>query len=167
MCGITQQELKEILSYNSETGAFTWLTKRKGKQAGAQDANGYCRIRINTTLYKVHRLAWLYVHGQLPTGFIDHINGDPSDNRIANLRECSHQENLWNIGVRRSNKSGFRGVHWHTRSGKWRAQISINGKLCDIGHYSTADLASEAYETRAKELHGEFYRAPIGKSSVI
>ena len=159
MCGITQKELKEILSYDPEKGNFTWLVgKMAGKKAAALQNKDYIHIKINTKFYLAHRLAWLYVNGRFPNCQIDHINGIINDNRIANLRECSNSENNFNVGIMRTNTSGFKGVSWHKASGNWRAQINIDGRIMRLGGFATAELASEAYQTKAREFHGEFYR---------
>lgn len=162
---LTQAQLKELLSYDPETGVFTWLNgKLAGKKAGP-NSNGYLFIGINNKSYSQHRLAWLYVYGLFPIKVIDHINGIISDNRICNLRECSDLENSWNAGVGRGNTSGFKGVSWHKPpNNKWRAQIKVFGKNILIGSYQTAELASAAYQAKARELHGEFYRAPVVKA---
>ena len=157
---LTQSELKKILSYDQETGDFTWLVgaKMAGKIAGSAHNKGYLKISNNGKCYLAHRLAWLYVNGTMPLNEIDHINGARNDNRIANLRACVKQENLWNVKVRSDNLSSFKGVSWHKVSGKWRAQIVIYGNSKHLGIFSTAELASKAYEAKARELHGEFYR---------
>ena len=157
---LTQEQLKQKLSYDPETGDFTWLvgTKMIGKKAGSIDSKGYCRIQINGKFCKSHRLAWLYVYGEFPSADIDHVNGVRNDNRIKNLRDCSRIENMWNVGIIPSNTSGFKGVVWRERDSKWQAQIKIEGKSKHIGYFATAELASAAYKTKARELHGEFYR---------
>ena len=156
---ITQSELKRLLSYDPETGDFTWLgvgKKMSGKKAGS-DCNGYLLIRINRKLYRAHRLAWLYVYGIIPATDLDHINCAKKDNRISNLRECSKSENKYNAGIMRSNVSGFKGVSWFKRDEKWKAEIRIDGKKKHLGYFDTAELASEAYMAKAKEVHGKFY----------
>ena len=157
---LTQEQLKEKLSYNQETGDFTWLVGRKmaGKIAGTENNKGYLRIAINKKKYLAHRLAWLYVYGKMPAEDIDHINGLTHINCIKNLRECTDAENQWNAGIARNNTSGFKGVSWNKNVGKWRAQICIANKELYLGAFETAELASAAYNAKAKEIHGEFYR---------
>ena len=106
---ITQAKLKELLSYDPETGDFTWLVGRKmaGKKAGSPHNQGYFTIRISRKLYLSHRLAWLYVYGAFPKIDLDHINGVKSDTRIDNLRECSESQNQWNSRKPKNNISGF------------------------------------------------------------
>ncbi len=157
---ITQSELKEILHYDPETGVFTRI-KRMGKrgkigdEAGTKDTGGYICIKIFGTSHKAHRLAWLYVHGKFPTlpkNMIDHINGNKDDNRIINLREATHSQNMAN--TKSYSSSGYKGV---SKSGKkWRAQITIDNKPIYIGTYDTKEEAHEAYKQAALKHHKEF-----------
>lgn len=159
---LEQEKLKELLNYNSQTGQFTWkVTLANGIQAGtvagSLNPNGYWHIRYNGRAYRNHRLAWLYVYGKFPVGIIDHINRDKSDNRIGNLRECSRSDNTNNCDKRVSNKSGFKGVSLDKNTGKYKAQITVNGKLKYLGLFSTPEEASMVYNSHAKEHHGKFY----------
>lgn len=90
-----------------------------------------------------------------PAGMdVDHINGDPLDNRRANLRVCEHRQNLWNGRPHRDGSSKYRGVSWHKQSGKWRAQIQ--GKM--LGWFVVEDDAARAYNAEAIKRFGEFAR---------
>jgi hypothetical protein len=89
---LTQERLREVLKYFPRTGRFRWRVPGPrgapaGREAGTRQG-GYRSIRIDGVRHYEHRLAWLYVHGEHPTGDIDHDNGNPSDNRISNLRHC-------------------------------------------------------------------------------
>ena len=141
--------LKENLDYNPLTGIFTWKvdkasTVRKGDVAKGFNKTGYQRIRINQTKYMLHRLAWLYVYGKLPDGYIDHINGNPSDNRIENLRDVAHIENAHNLPIFSNNTSGRIGVGFKKDIGKWRARICVNGKSVWLGNFSNFEDACAA-----------------------
>ena len=115
---VTYEYVSKVLNYNKETGVFTWkkTTGRRAKigdRAGCR-TTGYEFIGINKKLYPAHRLAWLMTYGDWPKEFIDHINGDPSDNRIANLREVTFSENLQNQRrAQKRSKSGLLGVSFH------------------------------------------------------
>jgi len=156
---LTQERLKELLSYNSETGIFINLTQRarcvkKGCATGNKYSNGYIYIELDSCRYLAHRLAWLYIYGSFPEKYIDHINGNKCDNRVANLRLATEQENQHNQSCpQTNNKSGFRGVSWHKWGQKWIAQISLNGKTKYIGLFNTAEEAYEAYLKAKRELH--------------
>lgn len=137
---ITQQRLKEVLSYNSSTGEFVWLfdcvaNKVKGKVAGSIKTGGYRQIRIEGQRYAAHRLAWLYVHGKFPPDEIDHINGMTDDNRIDNIRAVSHTENAKNRRMYKNNKSGIMGVAWAGKAKKWWSQIRLSGKTKSLGYH--------------------------------
>lgn len=158
MADLTLDRLRELLEYNPATGEFRWRPKlgRKNpyaarKVAGSINTDGYRVIRIDYQLHYAHRLAWLYIHGEWPPRLIDHRNNHRSDNRFHNLRLANDTENTYNRPATRKNKSGFKGVAQAT-SGRWRA--TINGK--HLGVFDTPELASDAYEIAARELHGEF-----------
>ena len=87
---------------------------------------------------------------------VDHINRNRLDNRLCNLRICSHQENAYNIGLKSSNTSGYIGVYWNTEKNKWCARIRINGKKKHCGYFSSIIDAAKAYDKKAKETRGEF-----------
>lgn len=125
---ITQEQLKLILNYDPETGEFNWLVKPRnrasiGGVAGHLRKNGYREISIKGKKYYAHRLAWLYMTGSWPKEHIDHINGNPSDNRFCNLREATRSQNMHNQGVCSNNTSGYKGVCWHKSNQKWEACI--------------------------------------------
>lgn len=86
---------------------------------------------------------------------VDHINLNGFDNRLANLRVCTHQQNSFNVPPRKKNRSGYRGVHFHPQSGMWRAIIGHNGIRIDLSLYRTKEDAAKAWNAKAKELYGE------------
>lgn len=162
---ITQEALKSALTYDPETGIFRWAIDKgqrvkAGCVAGHLASNGYVVIRINQQTYKAHRLAWLYMHGEWPEPFIDHINRDPSDNRLKNLRCASRSENNFNRAY--PNKNGAKGISVRrTSSGRLRyiAQISYSNQRtgrCEqkyLGRFDSAEEASEFYQL-AVEITG-------------
>jgi len=161
---LTAARLREVLNYDSLTGEFTYRIKRRkclaGSRAGCVDrANGgYHRIRLDYRMYLGHRLAWLHVHGEWP-GMIDHIDGNPSNNAIANLREATPAENNRNKRVARSKPGGIKGVYFIEKTGLWAAGITVDGVFHYLGHHETAEAARAAYNEAATRLHGEFARA--------
>jgi len=151
---ITQQELKQVISYDKDAGSFVRLDGRTSYgKVGRIDTCGYTSIMINRRSYMAHRLAWLYEYGTWPANQIDHINRQPSDNRIANLREATHAQNMQNKAMPRNNKSGFHGVCWSTRDSKWRTQIRINKKTIALGLYDCPIEASNAYQVAKAQYH--------------
>ena len=157
---ITQQELKAILRYDEATGIFYWISKvnRKvvaGSKAGCMTKKGYIMIGVNHEQHFAHRLAWLYVHGELPKMFLDHINGEKSDNRICNLRPADHSLNNQNQrAAQPTNKSsGLLGCYFVKAKGKYKAQIHHSGKSSHIGYFKNAEEAHQAYLIAKRELH--------------
>lgn len=156
---ITRDELMDRLSYDQETGLFHWVKPlnpliKAGDLAGStRHISRYVNIGFGGRYYKAHRLAWLWVYGEWPNQHIDHINGDRTDNRIANLRDVSRTINNQNIhGPRRDNKStGILGVHKH--ASKWRGQLQANGKLYQTGVFATPQEAQAAYLELKRRLH--------------
>lgn len=154
--------LRDILSYDRETGLFTWLVSNTrtqiGDVAGWEDKRGYILIKIKGVSVRAHRLAWFFETGSWPTNEIDHINGLTDDNRFVNLREANRSQNMSNCDIRISNKSGEKGVHWCKTKEKWVAQIGANAKRVFLGYFDNKDDASEAYKIAASKLHKEFAR---------
>ena len=164
---LTQAKLKELFHYCPNTGTFTRIktityNAKAGDIAGTHESNGYRRICIDGKNYRYHRLVWLYTYGVWPIEHIDHINGDPSDNRIINLREATSAQNNRNKLIRFDNKSGFKGVCLDRRRGKWLAQCTIDKNYHFLGYYASAKLASVAYESFTKIAYGEFYPSQLG-----
>lgn len=159
-------DLKTLLRYEPETGLFYWVGSASkasrrpvGTIAGTRCVRGYITITAAGKVYKTHRLAWWWVNGVFPERGIDHINGVKDDNRISNLREADQSLNSMNRKTRQNARSGFKGASWHSRSGKWRAQICLQGKNQILGEFATAEEAHQAYCLKARELFGEFFRA--------
>lgn len=155
---LTQSRLKESLSYDSNTGVFTWISNNKksviGKQAGRVRQNdGYVEIGIDYDKHLAHRLAWLYVYGVWPTKQLDHINRQRADNSILNLRESSQQENMQNVSKHLNTTSKFIGVSWHSEKKKWQAQICFKYKIKALGYFESPEEASEAYKKAKSTLH--------------
>ena len=127
---ITQNRLKEILHYNQNTGVFTWTSnapRNRMRSAGYKNNIGYIRIRCDGILYLAHRLAWLYVYGKLPKLDIDHIDKNPSNNKISNIREVKHSINMKNQKLYSQNVTGIHGVYLRD-AGSWMVSISDSGK---------------------------------------
>ncbi len=88
--------------------------------------------------------------------WMDHINGDSLDNRKSNLRPATHKENVRNRGPQRNNKSGYKGVVWHTKTRKWHARICVDGRTFSLRYHDDPASAARAYDAAAQEHFGEF-----------
>jgi hypothetical protein len=154
---ITQAKLKELLDYDPETGVFTWKVCRGGKQigriAGSGHHSGYIYIMLNEKDYGAHRLAWLYIHGYLPTHEIDHANGVRDDNRIANLRLATRAEQMQNKQVYKNSSTKLPGVNFHKASGKYAARLTVGGIDYWLGVFDTKEEAWGARQKAKTELH--------------
>ena len=161
---LTQARLKSLLHYDPETGTFTWLPGTGGKgrpfksrPAGGPGNEGYWRIWIDGRFYAASHVAWLFMTGVLPAGQIDHINRQPSDNRLANLRLATQTQNKANSGAYKNNKLGIKGVRRH-RNGTFEARIRVNRDLKYLGCYRTIEEAKAVYDRAASDYFGEFAR---------
>lgn len=147
---LTEERLKELFTYDPETGHFVRKIKvaartRVGEVAGSSH-EGYIRMTVDRKSYQAHRLAYLYMTGSFPTGIVDHIDHDKSNNRWENLRIVSHQENCKNFSLNQNNTSGQTGVYWHKRDKKWIAFIYVDGIKKHIGSFKDKDDAIKARE---------------------
>jgi len=158
---LTQKRLKELLDYDPDTGIFTRRLNassraRLGKKAGAINSGGYLQTRLERKMYLNAWLAWLYIYGRWPTKWMDHINGNRADNRLCNLREANETQNAHNAKKNNKNTSGFKGIGWDKRSGRWRARITINWKRIHLGRFEDKYQAAFEYDKAAIKYHGDY-----------
>jgi hypothetical protein len=176
---LTYERLREVLRYDPQAGDFYWIEQPEGsldwgsrtnatlawnrrfagKKAGTVTPLGYIKIMIDYELILAHRLAWLYVHGEWPSGELDHINMIPGDNRIANLRIANRPQNNANKTKQRNNTSGLKGVSLVKSRGVWQAQLTVKGKSIYLGNFDCPAAAHFAYVVASARLCGEFARA--------
>ena len=154
---LAADRLRELLSYDPETGVFVWNVSRgtvkKGAVAGRKNTDGYIEISIDSRLYKAHRHAWLYVYGVRPTSQLDHRYGIRDDNRIGELREATNAQNQQNRSIHPKNTSRHPGVSSHKATGKWRAQIQISKRRVHLGLFDDVGDAETAYADAKSKLH--------------
>jgi hypothetical protein len=161
---LTAEQVRAALDYDPATGVFTWNSVGgasrhvAGKIAGRVRPDGYREICMSYRLYLAHRLAWLYVHGDWPGEIIDHIDGDPRNNSIANLRQATRSENNYNQRKHNDNTSGAKGVHWLKRHRRWVAEIRHNGRKIYLGRFKQIEDAIAARSAAADLYHGAFRR---------
>lgn len=156
---LTQERLKQVLHYDAETGVFTRKVMRgrpsRTPGAGVKDnIYGYILMGVDGRLYRAHRLAWLYIYGRFPAHHLDHINGVRDDNRIINLREATVSQNQCNRAG--TSKTGFKGVYFLARTGRWYAMIQHQKKKHFLGYHDTPEAAAIAYRDAAERMFGEF-----------
>lgn len=160
--------LRKLLSYNPETGVLTWRERPREffsddhghyswnkrfaqKRAGSINGNGYDQVQILGKNYTSHRVAWAIFYGSWPKGQIDHINRDRLDNRIKNLRDVTHAENMKNKKIRSDNLSGVTGVTFNDRNKKWRAVIRSSKCSRHLGYFTDINDAIAARKAAEKE----------------
>ncbi|MER2552593.1 MAG: HNH endonuclease [Thauera sp.] len=156
--GFTQEYLARIFHYDPQTGVIGRKIPR-GRwpvgQVGTVDGKGYLHVNLDGAFIRLHRLGYFLATGEIPDR-IDHWDRDRHNNRLSNLRPCNQKDNTGNSGIASHNTSGIRGVSRNTRSGKWHAQIKINGKQTYLGRFDDPVEASWAYDEAAAKHFGEF-----------
>ena len=148
---LTQARLHQLFNYSN--GYLIRRVGIKGYSAGTVigklTEKGYSIAMVDGKQYRIHHLVWLFHHGAFASE-LDHINRIRNDNRIENLRLCTHSQNLGNA---RARVHKYKGVTFCKRTGKWRAQL--NGHL---GRFLTIEEAALAYNKAAIQHYGEFAR---------
>jgi hypothetical protein len=137
------------------------VDKRGNMMKKSPDKDGYLRTSLTKngkgTKFGNHRLvAIAFIPNLENKPLVDHIDNDVTNNRIENLRWCTNSENLRNARIVYANKSGVRGVCWHSRDKIWTAQITINGQFFNLGSFNTLEEATLARQTRANQEFGTF-----------
>lgn len=156
---LTQEVVRRLFDYKD--GILYWKEDRNGG-AHAGDAalatrGRYGVVGINRKYYSTHRVVFLYHNGYLPER-IDHRDGNPFNNRIENLRECSLSENMRNRKKNKNNTSGCKGVTWDSAKSKWRVRISLGGTRIHVGRFDSYEEAEYAANNARDFYHGEFAR---------
>lgn len=155
--------IRELLSYDPETGLFSWRKAfcpkiKTGAPAGTRDdRTGYLDIRVDGKKYRAHRVAFVLMTGDWPADLVDHASGDRSDNRWSNLRQCNKTENNQNTVGRPNGSTGVKGVRL-TPEGRYEVRIQADGIRRNLGSFNSLDAAASAYGAAARDLHGEFAR---------
>lgn len=161
---LTQEHLKSLLSYEKDTGVFTWRVAhhriRVGMTAGSLSKEGYIRITVARRRFMAHALAWLYMTGEYVVRGIDHRDTVRNNNRWTNLRRATLSQNSMNVGVRSDNALGIKCVQ--RKKGKnvrpFYATITFDGRQRQLGYFDTIEEAAESYRIAALKHFGEFAR---------
>lgn len=159
-----QEFLRDVLDYNADTGFLFWkdteeVRRTPARVVGAQafqakTAKGYYRGGLFGRNVMAHRVVWKWHHGTEPPE-IDHIDGNPSNNKIDNLRAATRQENVRNTRIRKNNKSGTQGVYWHSQKGRWVANIRDGGRQLELGCF--VEKAEAIRARREAELRLDYH----------
>ena len=171
--------LRKLLRYEPETGKLFWRERPVEMfEAGTHSAlrncaawngryankeaftcvspQGYLCGRIYSNTYFAHRIIWALCYDVEPDAFIDHIDGDPTNNKLENLRQATKQQNSYNRGRNKNNKSGYKGVYWDNRKQRWLAKIGYDNGLHLLGHFKTPEEAHDAYCRASQKHHHSF-----------
>lgn len=165
---LSAEYVRSVMEYSPDTGVFVWRyrsdvpkewnTRFAGREIRNRRTSGHLFAILNYQQIPLHRLAWLYMMGEMPENLIDHINGDRADNRWSNLRQATTFQNAQNRIASSRSSHGLKGLHWHKAAQKWCAQIRANGRREYLGLFESKDDALAAYRVAAERLHGEFAR---------
>lgn len=153
-------QLRAALSYNPETGDLIWRCNRRGSSArvgaiaGYRKSTGYITVCVDGEHVYAHRIAWMLTHGPIqPRMEIDHVDHDPANNRLDNLRLVTAHGNKANQSRSSRNTSGVTGVYWARHAKAWAAQIKAHGMVRSLGYFKTVEAAAAARKTAERE-HG-------------
>lgn len=127
-----------------------------GTELGWLRDNGYMDACVDNVRIRLHRIVFAMANGRWPAKGVDHINGNPLDNRPCNLREATHAENMRNKKCHA--KSGLKGAYFNSLRGRWYSRIMVDRKNKSLGYFDTAEEAATAYQRASRELHGDFAR---------
>lgn len=157
--------LNIIFEYNHDSGLLRRIDGNKRAltkwRQGSLTAFNYRAFKVNGRVCLAHILAYALYYGNYPENYVDHINGNPSDNRICNLRPATHRENMCNMKLRKDNTSGFQGVTFNRNSKKWQASIRVKGKKIHLGYFKSPDEARDKYLEAVAVYNGEFSRLSV------
>jgi len=158
---VIPNDIGEFLKYDAASGLLTWRVKRKaankGGRAGRVGPRGYAQVGFNRVYYAVHRVAYFLATGLQPS-IVDHINGDPFDNRLENLRASNPTRNQQNRALDKRNSTGISGVRFlhQLKSPSWNAGIGINGKFVHLGSFPTLFDAVCARRSSENKFFGSY-----------
>lgn len=155
----TKQDLHDLFRY--ENGKLFWKTINSGRridvEAGWLDKLGYRYIGLGRKTYRAYHLIYMMFYGYLPK-LIDHIDGNPLNNQVENLREASSLQNSWNQKKRCTNTSGVKGISWSKKNSRWVARCMINYKSHFVGSFESIDSAEKAIKAFRVIKQGQFAR---------
>lgn len=155
---LTCEHVRELFKYSILTGKLYWRVRLNSNtyiddEAGTPTHDGYYAVAISQFKFARHRIVWMWAHGPLDDFMqIDHINRVRGDDRLFNLRTATDSQNKLNAGLRKDNKSGYRGVFYRKDLRKWCAQTMVNRQVHYLGFYHTAEEANQARLLAVRQL---------------
>jgi hypothetical protein len=160
---LSKDLLHELFEYKD--GELYWKKRpslkavqaKIGNKAGTICNNLYKQVSINKEYYYIHRIIFAMFYGYFPN-FVDHIDGNPSNNKIENLREATQTQNNYNAVLKSNNTSGYKNVYWDKRSSKWLVMVKVERKNKHIGYFDNILIANNAAIMARKQYYGEFTR---------
>ena len=154
---ITQAFLHKMYEYRNGVLYKKPQTKRCKLDliVGTIRKDGYTRIAINYKHYYAHRLIYMMFHGEMPEQ-IDHIDGNPLNNKIENLRKADNTKNSFNKNLYKLNTSGVKNVYWDKNCKKWAVLIQAFGQKKYLGLFKDLELAGLVAEEARNKYHGQF-----------
>lgn len=163
----SQAELKALFDYRD--GHLYWKVRPSykfniGDRAGSVEKQGYLTIKINGVIWKAHRLAYQWYHGDLEqSDIIDHWDGNKLNNKISNLRPCDNRSNTLRSKTKKNNTSGVPGVYWHKPNCKWSGEYrdKTTGKSKYIGYYTNKYHAYHVAREAMVREYGVDYKEPV------
>ena len=153
---ITVERVRYQFTYDPDTGIFLHRHKARGIRraiAGCTRSDGYVLLCMDRRMYLAHRVAWIYVYGVWPSKFIDHIDRNPSNNRILNLRDVGQSENMQNQTTARNNTTGVLGVHFNTKHQKYVASLMLGRKPVFCKYFASLEDAINARKDAERIFH--------------
>lgn len=159
---VTQARLKELFSYEPSSGLLIRKVSVKSAKAGSAAGNlrndGYLRVSVDGKCYSVHRMIFLMQTGSIPSK-VDHIDGNPLNNKWDNLRGATTSQNGMNRKINSNNVSGVKGVHFNSALAKWKVAVKLDGKIYHGGYFNSLESAKSAMLLLRERLHKNFSRA--------
>jgi hypothetical protein len=156
---ISIKKLRELLTYCSVTGTLVWKPRpgiarndRAGRAAGHEKPDGYTLVTVCGIPFLKHRLCWAMNYGVWPKTYLDHIDGNPRNNAILNLRLATPAQNLQNTKQNKNNTSGAKGVYLH-KHGKYEAYITKDKRRIYLGLFTHLDDAIAARTAAQTKLY--------------
>jgi hypothetical protein len=145
----------EYFSYENDV-LVRKSSNNQHNHVGSVNSSGYVQTELKGKVYMLHRIVWELHNGEIPKGMqVDHIDRNPLNNSITNLRLCTQNQNQINSGVPKNNTTGYKGV-LRTPNGKFQARLGYNGKKLYLGLFETAEDAAACVKAKTIELYGEF-----------